>query len=200
MALKLDPLLITLADFKEFRDISQNIDPIRLDVYVREAQINEMRALLSDQLYLVLINDYDPELLVFSEERFTDLWYGVDYEPVSNKTIRYYGLKPAIIYYAYSRFIRNQQMNVTRYGVKHITADQSEDETQAQIRTKINTAESTGNIYRDGFKKFISYQGADYPEYEITLENAEERTGFRFTQLSPRSKYDFYRNRYNYDF
>ena len=134
MTLILDPLLIKPDDFVEFRDISKNIDDERLNVYIRESQIKEIRSFLGDELYLSLINDYTPDAGegTFSEQRFTDLFFGTDWTYQGNER-RLYGLKPSLIYFAYARFIKNQQFNVTRYGVKHITAEESEDETIQQV-------------------------------------------------------------------
>ena len=184
MPINFDPLLILPADFDDFRDISKNIDPDRLNVYVRESQVKEMRSFLGDTLYLALINDYTEVGDTFSEQRFTDLWFGSDYDFKGNQR-RFYGLKPAIVYYAYSRFIKNQQVNVTRYGVKHINDENSEDETVQQVRTKTNDANSYGLLYQADAELFLNENQSDYPEFEVSETAGEKKTSFKFTKLVP---------------
>ncbi|GAH63928.1 unnamed protein product, partial [marine sediment metagenome] len=184
MPINLDPLLILPADFDDFRDISKNIDPERLEVYVRESQVKEMRSFLGASLYLALINDYTAVGDTFSEQRFTDLWFGADWSYQGN-TRRFYGLKPAIIYYAYARFVRNQQMNVTRYGVKHLTDENSEDETVQQVRTKVNDANSYGLLYQADAELYLNENVSTYPEFEVSETAGEKKTSFKFTKLQP---------------
>ena len=160
------------------------MDDGRIDPYIRLSQTNELRNILGDSLYLAMINDYDDVLDVFSEQRFTDLWFGTDwlYQSASR---RLYGLKPAIIYYAYSRMLKNQQLNVTRYGVKHIVDEAySTDEEIAQVRTKVTDANSAGLVYQNDAIFYLQEEsGNQYPEYDDNRRRAK-KTGFDFFKVS----------------
>jgi len=164
-----DEILLTADDFKPYRDISENIDFERLSPWILEAQKQEMRTFLGPALYLAMITDYDGS--AFVDPRFVDLWEGVD---VPNK-YRFYGLKPVIIYFAYSRFLKNQQTVVTRYGVKHLTRDESEDAGAASLRTRLGESQSMAVSLQNDVEKFISDHRSQYPEFEFSSANANQK-------------------------
>ena len=182
MAQLLDVLLLTLTDFTDYRDISPNTDAERLNVYIRESQVRELRTFLGDELYLKLILDYDETTNTFTDQRYTDIYFGVDYVN-GTKTIRFNGLKGAHVLNAYKRFLDNQSINVTRYGVKDLTSAESESTTQAQIRTKKIDAESMAKMYESDAKRFLSAKAVDYPEYD-NGETPLKNTSFNFIKVS----------------
>lgn len=179
MPLLLDPLMVFLADLILFKDVSQNMDEDRVNQSVREAQINELRSFVGDELYLALITDYDEISDTFSQDRFNDLWFGVDYD-YTGKTIRFHGLKAAIIYYTYARMLDNGQLNLTRSGAKSWQNDESEDTEQPQIATKVRNARSQALVYLSDAKKFLSYLKSVYPEWE---EEKQDRTSLQFFKV-----------------
>ena len=79
MSQLLDDLLIDRTDFDDYRDMSKNVPDERINSFIREAQLREVRTFLGDTLYLKVLLDYDEGLKTFTSQIYTDLWYGVDY-------------------------------------------------------------------------------------------------------------------------
>ena len=157
----IDDILIAKDDFKPYRDISENVEVERLDPWILEAQKQEMRAFLGPKLYLLMITDWDGA--AFQDQRFIDLWNGVD---VANE-YRFYGLKPAIIYFAYARFLKNQKTVVTRFGVRNLDHDVSEQEDAAATRTRQGEAQSMAVSMQSDAELFLNDNRNDYPEFSF---------------------------------
>jgi hypothetical protein len=158
----IDPVLLTAADFKDYRDISANIDfETRLKPWILEAQKQELRGFLGDKLYLALINDWDPNNGVFQDVRFIALWQGLD---LSER--RFYGAKPMLIYFSYARFLTNQSQVVTRYGVKNLERDQSQDQNPIATRTKLGEAQNMALAAQAEVEQYLEDAQTTYPEYE----------------------------------
>jgi hypothetical protein len=166
MPLLTDPLLIKKEDFQLYRDSSDNMDDERMNQGINEAQINEMTQFLGPELFLKMMLDYDANTDSFTDPNLEALWFGVDYS-YQNKQIRFNGLKPGIVLYAYARMLDNLQLNVTRAGVNTFTEPEvSEATTQAQISTKVKSARSQALVYIAGAYKFLNENKTDYPTFQ----------------------------------
>ena len=299
MSLNLDPLLLDLEDFNIIRDISPKTEPSRLDAYIREAQVNEIRSFLGDELYVLLVNnyidlnpksvfefeaddenfaasagtpvyqqgtgwifsspgdtialaDYDdaegPEDFIFEwdaatfvnttaiikhgatsvnvpvnvpgqnsgnltfesspaslsfevqnpsvpftlkswviggtrlPDRFNDLYDGTDYIR-QGSDVRFNGLRMAHLYWSYARFLNNQALNVTRYGVKSLEDENSINVAQAQIRNKANEAKSMALLYQEDAFLFLDENRATYPEWERPFDRRATKKSFKFSRI-----------------
>ena len=177
----LDVLLLERTDFAEYRDMSKNIDDSRINSFIREAQVKELRAILGDELYLKLILDYDDNLKVFGEQRFTDLFFGVDYT-FNAGTIRFNGCFGLLVMYAYKRILNHNQVNVTRYGVKNMTTEFSEETIGAKIRSEMVDSNAMALLYQNDAKKYLETETAQYPEWQTKVTEAD-KTGFNFIKV-----------------
>jgi hypothetical protein len=165
MPLITDPLLILKEDFQIYRDASDNMDDVRMNQGIREAQVNEMLQFVGGELYLLMMDDYTEGTDSFSNILYENLWFGIDYT-YQNKTVRFHGLKPGIVLYAYARMLDNLQLNVTRAGVNtFVDADVSEATTQAQIATKVKSARSQALVYISQAYKYLTENKSDYPTF-----------------------------------
>src|SRR5690554_260257 len=105
--------LITISDIQAFKPISNNIDVSKkLNTFIREAQEFDLRPILGDEFYLAIVADFEasPSLVTYS-----DLFNGVTYTYGSN-TYQHDGLKSVLVYYAYSRYLNDVQINQTAFG------------------------------------------------------------------------------------
>ena len=182
MAILLDKLLVTKEDFKDFRDISKNISDDKINIFIRESQLIEVRSFLGAELYLKLQEDYDDVLKVFTDPTLEALWYGVDYANKEGKDIRFNGYANSLIYFTYGRFLLQQQMNVSRFGLESIQDTISEDTPVAQIRTKAKEALSVGIQYQKDAEEFILSNSSDYPTFS-TKATTGKSTSFNFFKL-----------------
>ncbi len=182
MALNQDPILLTLAEINQYRDLSLNLDTTRIDQSVRESQLDELNSFLGEELYLLFIEDWDDNLKVFQQQIFIDLWEGVDYD-LKGKQIRYYGLQPAISLYAYSRMLDNLQLNATRSGAVTFIDDESEPTEQAQIATKVKSARGQALVYLARADKFLQEKKVDYPQYQTKESEVINKFSLKFFKV-----------------
>ena len=180
MALNQDPILLTLAEINQYRDLSLNLDTTRIDASVRESQLDELNNFLGEELYLLFIEDWSGT--AFVTQKFIDLWEGVDY--VNNgKEIRYYGLQPAISLYAYSRMLDNLQLNATRSGAVTFIDDESEPTEQPQIATKVKSARGQALVYLARADKFLKENRDDYPQYATKDTEVQQKFSLKFFKV-----------------
>ena len=180
MAFLLDELFLTKTDFADFRDISKNINDERIDAFIRESQIREIRTFLGDILYLKLLTDFTPPA-TFATPIYENLFLGVDYDN-GKGTVRFNGLKAAHIMYAYKRMLLHQQVSVTRYGVKNMSTEFSEDTINAKIRSELVDSDAMGKVYQADAVKFIKANASDYPDWQDT-ETRADKSGFKFIKI-----------------
>jgi len=178
----LDDLLIDRTDFEEYRDLSKNIPDVRLDSMIREAQIREIRTFLGDTLYLKMLLDYTIGTKTFTSQIYTDLWYGVDYT-YNGETIRFNGLIGYHIMNAYKRILDHNQVSVTRYGVKNMTTDYSEDTVLAKIRNEMISSSSMAKVYSSDGEKFLRTKISDYPDWNYNGQTPIKSTSFNFIKI-----------------
>jgi hypothetical protein len=169
MPSNLDKLFFGKIDFANYRDFSQNITEGKLDAFIREAQTIEARGFLGAELYAAMQEDFDGT--VFTEQRFIDLWLGVD-----TTEYKYNGYQPAAIYFAYARMLGQQQTNVSRFGVESVQNEISEDISIAQVRGKLRDAQEMAFSYQNRAATFIQDNIADYPEYNDNTQKPRKTT------------------------
>ena len=182
-ALVLDSLLVQLTDFSNFRDVSVNTDTDRINAFIRESQMREMRSLLGDALYKALIDDFTPDAGegTFSEQRFTDLWFGVAYIR-DNFSVQFNGFKPAIVYYAYERFLYYQKLNVTRYGVRTLQDNDLSNDAPFTKKWQVS-ADSMGLMYQEDTEKYLNENDSTYPERNRPDFKTKKSTGLQFFKI-----------------
>ena len=181
MALTTDPLLITKADIDKIRPSSVNIDTTtRLDPYILESQQIEMQDILGEELYTTMVNDWDGAS-DFTLDRFKDLWNGVEYTK-SGKTVRMYGLNYVVAYYTYARFLYNQNLVVSRFGVKSKTNDNSEEKLNSEIRTKADKAKSMALKFTGQVNDFLLEKSGEYPEWR-PIVGVRRKTSYQFSRV-----------------
>lgn len=174
----IDKLLLTLEEIKGYRDLSANLDADRIDPYIRETQTIEIRDFIGGKLYRLLQNDFNEVSKTFTEARLTELWYGTEYDGYI-----FNGLQVAAIYFAYARFINQQQTEVTRWGVQSLTGEESEDISNAQVRIKGRDAQQVALRYQNDAKKFLDARKAIYPEYQEHCKPQGKTTSFNFFKV-----------------
>ena len=185
MTLLLDDLLIQSSDFVNFKDVSKNIDQERFDQAIRMAQMKEIRDVLGDALYLALINDYTPDPPnegTFSEARFTELWFGVEYVR-STYAVKFNGLKTAHIFFAYERLLYWQRLNVTRYGSRTLQDNDLSNNIESTKKYEVS-ADSEGLIYQNDALQFINNDSSVFPEFDKPHIKGKKQTGLEFEKLN----------------
>ena len=137
-------MLITVDDIRKIRQIARNIDPERVNIYIREAELLDLLPRIGAEFYQRL-NDIGPIVLekcrtalqtedgeMIATENEYDLpvneWKflnGGYYRTCDGEKRHFEGVRTALCYYAYARFIRNHSLQTTPFGVVTKDGDES---------------------------------------------------------------------------
>ena len=168
-------LLIDITDIKKYRDISSNIDSSRIDSQISSAQIEDLRAVLGDPLYLDFVTKvFDTGSADYT--KYQELLNGKQYTYEGN-TIEFYGIKPMLVRYAYANIVRTQNVNVTRFGVNRKLTDQSEPIEKADLSNEIRDAKNHALVYQENTIKFLTNNTTDYPLYSVDESTDPNNSG-----------------------
>ena len=97
------------------------------------------------------------------------------------------------IYFAYTRFLLQQQVNVSRFGVESVQNEISEDITNPQIRSKNFDSRKVALKYQEANLIFLEENSTDYPEFETNISRPV-KTAFSFFTLNDRGANTRFRN------
>ena len=167
MAVIDDKLFITKDDFDKFRDVTEQLDIERANASILEAQVSDLIQFTGEALYNTLQDDFTSPA-TWLTPIYEDLFNGVVYKPQGEKfDVIYHGLQPMLTLFAYSRYLDNAQLSISRIGpVTYIEEDVSDAPTQPQIKTKVIGAKAMAVRYQEEALTFLETNKTDYPEWE----------------------------------
>jgi hypothetical protein len=174
-------LIITLEDFGQNRILSQNIDYEAIAPYINEAQDLDLSPLLGEALYY----DFISKVLNKNDSKYLDyqtLLNGGTYVK-ENTNILFKGVKPFLVYMAYSRLILEHQVKVTRFGVNTKDGNQSIPTEFGRIKLMSNEARDKAVAYGTAVSNFLEASKETYPLFEgdkCTINNI----GVRFITVN----------------
>lgn len=129
-------MLVTAQDIRKHRPMADNLDSNRrLSMYIEEAERLYIIPALGAPLYKDVCENPSAHTLLLEGG-----YYSAD-------TRHCAGLKAATALLAYARFVRNQHINVTPFGVKEKLSLDSADVDDRTLVRHANEAESTGKSY-----------------------------------------------------
>jgi hypothetical protein len=170
-------LLITKEEFQADKLIPQSTDTARVEKAIREAQQFDIRPLLGDALYYDLLKNT-------TEEKYQSLLNGEEYQNAQSETILFSGLRMAIKYYAYSRFILSQQVNVTSHSVVEKLNQYSQPSQEKTIVREAEQAKSGAAEYWNEAKAYLNCKSTDFPLWK--RKNATPKSAFKITAIGGR--------------
>jgi hypothetical protein len=177
----MDKLIVTREDMAMYRPISKNIPQDRVEVFINEAQILDLMPILGHALYYDFVNKFDqtgdPMYTAYQALLNGSTWIS------GGVTVQHYGLKPIVAYYALARLTKNNQINLTSYGVTSKVNPQSEPVQPLQLKDQINELNSVAVAYQDQVMKFLQENSTTYPLYNYNGENPVTKTSFRIIEI-----------------
>lgn len=158
-------MLITIDDIRAVRPVAGNINPDRVNIYIREAEMLDLAPAIGPSLYATLslagdipcaddlapvmdargnlVRERTPESQLTPEARTLlegGLWTDGDGCRRSTQ-----GIRVALAYYAYARLVRNHSVSVTSYGVVTKMGDESNPATDRTIAEVAADARKIGD-------------------------------------------------------
>lgn len=143
-------MIITVNDIRAYRQIAKNIDDARVEIYIREAQSLDVLPAFGAEVFDRLTAE-EPDPALTEDEQL--LLSGGTYEE-DGVLRRFEGLKAALAYLAYARFVRNHQLNVTPFGVVYKDGDESSTTDIRAVAAASKDAERIGQAYLAGAVAF----------------------------------------------
>jgi hypothetical protein len=166
--------LIHREDIDEFFKLSKNLDAEKLDIAIMTAQQNDLEPVIGSALYLDICEN-------ISSTANNDLMQGKQY--VNNsETIYYRGIRAQLSAYAFARFIRDNEMNHTRSGLKVKISEQSETVDSPQTNQRVRDAFSRAKKYETDTLKYLDQNRTTYPLFERS-ESKPRNNSFRITRI-----------------
>ena len=138
--------LVIYSDFAAYREISVNVDSAkRIDPYVVEAQELDLRPFLGDVFYQEILSSPSTYATLLDGGTYA---YG-DY----NYTFK--GLKAALVYLSYARFVNNDDVKSTPAGLKRKITNESEFLSEKTLARIVANAREIAAAYLDQCKTFL---------------------------------------------
>ena len=153
--------------------VSVNIKDAVFDTAINDAQILDVRPILGGAFYLDVIDNTFGVSPILSP--YAELLNGTTYTDSCDDTVKFYGLKPMIVFFAYARLISNNNNFFTNGGNKYKTTNQSERIDTSELQRWINTATSKAIAYQEDVISYLCENKALFPLYKN--EKAQPRKG-----------------------
>ena len=143
----MQPYLITYNEvFELTRKMSAHIEKDKIDSFIREAENMDLKPVLGDSLLIAVKRD---------STAFAALWNGVLYKTSTGEEKSFEGLKSALAYFTYARFVRNSDGNVTRTGFMVKDNEHSARASDAERQRAWNDVHAIGEKYLRDCMDFV---------------------------------------------
>lgn len=150
------PILINADDIRAYKPLSLNVDETdRIDQYIREAQVMDLKPLLGRQLYYDFIENV-------ADAKYQDLLNGLEYDDEDGVTVQFEGIKPILVYYSFARILQYYGSNPTRFGLVKKLAENSEPLSMKEIQAMISQAKGGAVAYHDELFRFLDENNETY--------------------------------------
>lgn len=163
-------MIITTDNIRQVRPIAENIDDVaRIEPYIREAELLNVLPVIGAPVYQFLdetdfttgeswgFTTPDGATVTINSKQYHDLINGGYYENSCNSG-HSMGLAAACSYYAYSRAVMNNQVNVTSFGVVRKRGDFSEPvDASTLIQVSRDAKKIADEILREVVEQLKSY-------------------------------------------
>lgn len=164
-------MIATTKDIKLCRPLANNIDEGRIAPYIEEAEKIYIIPAITAKLYKAIDEQSEEER---EAGKYDDILNAGYYEDGSQY---HEGLLTAIAYLAYSRFVLNQGVAVTAFGVVQKAAQYSEPIEEAAIVRLSDDAKQRGITALAGVVAYLKAAG-----YITTEEARESKNNTKFTR------------------
>jgi hypothetical protein len=169
--------LISPTVFQQFEDISLNIKPERLQVFIKKAQELDLKPFLGYALYYQLLKYFeaDGQMKTDAPQVYKKLFQGCEYIDQSGYTVSYEGLIPTLVYFTFARFIEGNGVHYTATGPVIKQYDNAQAVSTPDIVKLVQQQRSVANAHANEIEKFLQDNQADYPLWRYNQKNKTAR-------------------------
>lgn len=155
----MDTPLITIADCRKFRQISKQINTDSFDGHVRSVQQNELRNLLGKSLYLDFMTN-------LTDAKYLTLLNGGNYV-LNGKTIKFYGLKPFIIFNFFASYLTDSTLKMADVGNVTLQGNFFNVATPSEVSKARQEFMQNVQMYENDVVEFLNANRSTYDLWEI---------------------------------
>lgn len=169
--------LINQATMGIYEDISSNVKPERILVFVRKMQDLDLKLFLDHAFYYKLISYITtptPGVIEYADDtpqEYKDLIDGKTYTDLHGHTIVYEGLIPTMVYFTFARFIEADAVRYTATGPVVKMHDNAEAVKISDITKLVQQQRSVANAHCNEVEKFLIDNREDYPLWRYNETN-----------------------------
>lgn len=169
--------IIDQTTFQRFEDISLNIKPERLNVFISKAQELDLKPFLGYALYYDLLQHFnnDGTFKTDAPQPYKDLMNGTEYLDKRGHMVLYQGLGPVMVYFTFARFIEDDAVHYTATGPVIKQREGSNALSAADITKLVQQQRSTANAYANEAERFLRDHQTDFPLWAYNAKNKTAR-------------------------
>lgn len=169
--------LIDQTTFQRYEDISVNIKPERLKVFIKKSQDLDLKPFLGHALYYDFIKHINEDGTIKNDapQHYKDLLNGSEYLDNAGHIILYEGLAPVLVYFTFARFIETDAVHYTASGpvIKH--QDNGVPVSTHDIVKLVQQQRSVANAYANDVERFLWDHRSDFNLWRINHKNRSSR-------------------------
>jgi hypothetical protein len=169
--------LISQSTFATYEDISVNIKPERLNVFIKKAQELDLKPFLGHALYYDFIRNFNDDGTIknTAPQPYIDLLNGSEYLDKYGHIVLYEGLLPTLVYFTFARFIEADAVHYTATGpvIKH--HDNGDAVAPKDIVKLVQQQRSVANAHANEVEKFLWDNKDGFPLWRYNGKNKSSR-------------------------
>lgn len=169
--------LINQTTFQNYEDISVNVKPERLNVFIKKAQDLDLKPFLGHALYYDFIQNFnaDGTIMDTTPQQYKDLLNGSEYLDRYGHIVLYEGLIPTLVYFTFARFIEADAVHYTSTGpvLKH--HDNADAIAPKDIIKLVQQQRSVANAHANEVEKFLWDNKTEFPLWHYNGKNKSSR-------------------------
>ncbi|MDR3551228.1 MAG: hypothetical protein P4L31_07485 [Candidatus Babeliales bacterium] len=186
-----DVYLINQNTFLDFEDLSINIDPKRLLVFVKKMQFLDLRVFMGAAFYTDFIqyfsNDPTTGDLIVSPgipATYNQLWQGLTYVDKAGHNVGYVGMIPTLVYWTFARFIEADSVRYTATGPVIKRHDEADGLKPNDLIKVVQQQRSVANAYCNDIELFLYNFWNDFTLWHWDQRRKSQRqSGPRITAI-----------------
>ena len=169
--------LITPDTIRQFEDISINVKPERIQVFIKKAQELDLKPFMGAAFYYDLLRQFDSDgaLLDSASPAYQDLINGCDYTDRQGHTLTYEGLAATLVYFTFARYIEADSIHYTATGPVTKKSDNSDAVRPSDIVKLVQQQRSVANAHANEISTFLFNRKSDFPLWQYSAKNATAR-------------------------
>lgn len=146
------------------RSVSTNIDDTKMLSFITEAQLQDIKPVIGDSLYIDLLKYANRSETDPVNEIYDALMDGAIYQ-YNDVDYMFAGLRFALNYYAYARIVKFGDGNVTRFGFVNKQDQYSSRHDIAEKQMEYKDATKTADTVMQDCIRFIEHNIESFPKY-----------------------------------